>query len=93
MEGGFDGLRVDMTHEGADVLHLPAPGATALYFTCEFDGCKKLIRQLYGRKLAGRQGDQLFAEALQGPVFVFFLGSAFVFRIHLAGILFRFTQQ
>ena len=44
----------------------------APYFTCEFDGRQKLIRQLHGLKLAERQGDQLFAQALQGTVFIFF---------------------
>jgi hypothetical protein len=76
-----------MPHEGSDVLNLPAPGAMAFYFMCEFDGRQKLIRQFHGRKLAGRQGDQLFAQALQGPVFIFFPGSAFIFRIHFAGLL------
>ena len=61
-----------MPHEGADILNLPAPGAMASYFTCEFDGRQKLIRQPHGLKLAERQGDQLFAQALQGTVFIFF---------------------
>jgi hypothetical protein len=86
-EGGFNGLRVDMPHKGSDELNLPAPGAMAPYFMCEFDGRQKLIRQFQGLKLAGRQGDQLFAQALQGPVFIFFPGSAFIFRIHFAGLL------
>jgi hypothetical protein len=60
-----------MPHEGADVLNLPAPGAMAPYFTCEFDGRQKLIRQPHGLKLAERQDDQLFAQALQGLVFIF----------------------
>jgi hypothetical protein len=59
----------------------------ALYFPCEFDGRQKLIRQIHGLKLAGRQGDQLFAQTLQGPVFIFSLGSAFIIRIHVAGFL------
>jgi len=84
-------LRVDMPHEGADVLNLPAPGAMAPYFTYEFDCRQKLIRQLHGLKLAGRQGDQLFAQALQGPVFIFSPGSAFILRIHFAAFLFLFT--
>ena len=71
-EGGFDGLRVNLPHEGADVLNLPAPGAMVLCFTREFDGCQKLFRQIHGLKLAGRQGDQLFTQALQCPVFIFF---------------------
>jgi hypothetical protein len=82
-----------MPHEDADVLNLPAPGAMVLYFTCECDGRQKFIRQIQGFKLAGRQGDQLFTQALQGPVFIFFLGSAFMFRIHFAGLPFRFTQH
>jgi hypothetical protein len=76
-ECGFDGLRVDMPHEGSDVLNLPAPGARAPYFTCEFDGRHKLFRQLHGLKLAEWQGDQLFAQALLGPGFIFFPGSCF----------------
>jgi hypothetical protein len=76
-----------MPHEGSDVLNLPAPGAMAFYFMCEFDGRQKLIRHFHGLKLAGRQGDQLFAQALQGPVFIFFPGSALIFRIHFAGLL------
>ena len=56
-ECSFDGLWVDMPHESSDVLNLPAPGAMAPYFTCEFDGRQKLIRQLHGLKLAERQGD------------------------------------
>jgi hypothetical protein len=32
-----------------------------------------------------RQGDQSFAQALQGPGFIFFSGSAFIIRIHFAG--------
>ena len=87
MDGGFNGLRVDMTHEGADVLNLPAPGAMALNFMCEFDGRQKLIRQPHGLKLGERQGDQLFAQALQGAVFIFFLGPAFIIRAHFAGSL------
>ena len=75
-----------MPHEGSDVLNLPATGAMAPYFTCEFDGRQKLIRQLHGLKLAERQGDQLFAQALQGPVFIFFPRSAFIIRIHFAGL-------
>ena len=66
-----------MPHEGADILNLPAPGAMASYFTCEFDGRQKLIRQPHGLKLAERQGDQLFAQALQGPVFIFFFWFCF----------------
>jgi hypothetical protein len=73
-----------MPHEGSDVFYLPAPGAMALYFTYEFDGRQKLIRQLHGLKLAKRQDDQLFAQALQGPIFIFFPGSAFIIRIHFA---------
>jgi hypothetical protein len=65
----------------------------APYFTCEFDGCQKLIRQLHGLKLAERQGDQLFAQALQGPVFIFFPGSAFIIRIHFAGLHLPVTQH
>jgi hypothetical protein len=84
-EGGFDGLRVDMPHEGADVLDLPAPGAMALYFTREFDGCLKLFGQRHGFQVAQRQVDQLLTQALEGPVFIFLLGSAFIFRIHFAG--------
>jgi len=61
-----------MPHECADVLKLSAPGAMTPYFTCEFDGRQKLIRQPHGLKLAERQGDQLFAQALQGPVVIFF---------------------
>ena len=57
----------------------------APYFTCEFDGRQKLIRQLHGLKLAERQGDQLFAQALQGTGFIFFPGSAFILRVHFAG--------
>jgi hypothetical protein len=83
-----------MPHEGSDVFYLPAPGAMALYFTCEFDSRQKLIWQLHGLKLAKRQGGQLFAQALQGPVFIFFPGSAFIIRIHFAVSLpFRFTQH
>jgi hypothetical protein len=74
-----------MPHEGSDVLNLPAPGAMAPYFTCEFDGRQKLIRQLHGLKPAEWQGDQLFAQALQGSVFIFFPGSAFIIHIHFAG--------
>ena len=77
-----------MPHEGSNVLNLPAPGTMALYFTCEFDGRQKLIRQLHGLKLAERQGDQLFAEALQGSVFIFFPSSAFIIRIYFSGIPF-----
>ena len=84
-ECGLDGLRVDMPHEGSDVLNLSAPGATAPYFVCEFDGRQKLIRQIHGLKLTERQGDQLFAQALQSPVFIFLLGSAFIIRIHFTG--------
>jgi hypothetical protein len=72
-----------MPHENSDVLNLPAPGTTAPYFTCEFDGCQKLTRKLHGLKLNERQGDQLFAQALQGPVFILFPGSAFIIRIHI----------
>jgi hypothetical protein len=77
-----------MPHEYSDVLNLPAPGAMALYFACEFDGRPKLIRQLHDLKLAVRQGDQLFAQALKGPIPSFFLGSAFMIRIHFAGFPF-----
>jgi hypothetical protein len=82
-----------MPHEDSDVLNLPAPGAMAPYFTCEFDGRQKLIRQLHGLKLADRQGDQLFAQALQGTVFIFFPGSAFIIRIHFAGLPLPVTQH
>jgi len=61
-----------MPHEGTDVLNLPAPGALAPYFKCEFDDRLKFIRQPHGLKLAEGQGDQLFAQDLQGPVFIFF---------------------
>jgi hypothetical protein len=83
-EGDLDGLRIDMPHEGPDVLNLPAPGAMFAYFTGELDCRPKLTGQRYGFKLAGRQGDQLFAQALQGPVLLFFPGSAFIVRIHFA---------
>jgi hypothetical protein len=43
-----------MPHEGADVLYLPAPGAMALYFSCEFNGRQKLIRQIHALKPAER---------------------------------------
>jgi len=85
-ECSFDGLWVDMPHESSDVLNLPAPGAMTPYFTCQFDGRQKLIRQLHGLKLAERQGDQLFTQALQGPGFIFFVSSAFIFRIHFADL-------
>jgi hypothetical protein len=83
---GFDGLRVDMPHESADVLNLPAPGAAAPYFMYTFDGGQKFIGQLHGRQLAEGQSDQLFPEALQGPVFILFAGSALAIGIHLAGL-------
>ncbi len=39
IESGFDGLRVYMSHECADVPNLPSPGAMLPYFACEFNGC------------------------------------------------------
>ena len=75
-----------MPHEGPDELNLPAPGAAAFYFMGEFDGCQKLVRQIHGLKLAGRQGDQLFAQALQRSVFIFLLGSAFLIRAHFSAV-------
>ena len=66
-----------MPHEDADVLNLPAPGAVAFYFTYEFDGRQKLIRQIHGLKPAQRQGYQLFAQALKGPGLIFFFESCF----------------
>jgi hypothetical protein len=83
LQGGFDGLRVELPQESADVLDLPAPGPMTLYFTREFHGSDKLVRQPHGFKLAGLQGDQLFPQPLQGMVFLFFLSSAFILRIHL----------
>jgi hypothetical protein len=75
-----------MPHEGADVLNLPAPGTAAPYFMYAFDGGQKFIGQLHGRQSAEGQSDQLFAQALQGPVFILFPGSALTIGIHLAGL-------
>ncbi len=63
-----------MPHEGPDILNLPAPGAAAAYFMDQFDDGQKFIRQLYGLELTERQGNQLFAKILQGPVFFFLDG-------------------
>ena len=51
-----------MSHEGANVFDLPAPGAVALYFSCQNDGRQDLIWKLHGFKLAQRQADQLFSQ-------------------------------
>jgi hypothetical protein len=87
-QGDLDGLGVEMPHEGSDVLNLSAAGAMFAYFTCEFNCRPKLIRQRDGLKLAGRQADQLFAQALQSPVLLFFPGSAFIIRLHLPAVSF-----
>jgi len=89
----LDGFRVDMPHEGADVLNLPAPGAMAPYFTCEFDGRQKLTRLPDSLKTDERQEYELFAQTLQGPDFIFYLGYAFIIRIHFAGSPFGITKH
>jgi hypothetical protein len=61
-----------MPHEGADVLNLSASGTMTLYFPSEFGGRPKLIPQFHGLKLSQRQAKQLFAQALQSPVFIIF---------------------
>ena len=58
--------------------NLSSPGAMALYFTCEFYVLQKFIRQIHALKQPGLQGHQLFSQALQGLVFLLFLGSAFM---------------
>ncbi len=83
LERRTNGIGVDLTHQLAEVLHVPAPCLMALDPVGEFDRFAQFLGQIESRKLIVAQIDQLHAERLQRvhlPLALGFAGSFGVVR-------------